>query len=128
MRTQIVCARLPFHEACVIRRQAGERGITKSAHAANLLLRALNTQAKEELPNVVDQLHQAIDRLEQIMNGPNGEGLRVAMTQQNNAELRAFMIETLVLLRNFRRDDAQLALQIGRKLQRAVGDARVAGT
>ena len=62
------------------------------------------------------------------MNGSNGEGLRVAMTQQNNAELRAFMIETLVLLRHFRRDEAQLALQIGRKLQRAVGDVRVEGT
>ena len=79
MRTEIVCARLPFHEACVIRRQAGERGITKSAHATNLLLRALNTQAKEELPNVVAQLYLAIDRLEQMMIGPNGEGLHVAM-------------------------------------------------
>lgn len=128
MRTQIVCARLPFHEACVIRRQAGERGITKSAHAANLLLRALNTQAREALPNVVAQLHQAIDRVEQLIHGPNGEGLHVAVTQQNNAELRAFMIETLVLLRHFRRDDAQLALQICRKLQRAVGDVRVEGT
>ena len=128
MRTQIVCARLPFHEACVIRRQAGDRGITKSAHAANLLLRALNTQAKEELPQIVDQLHQAIDRLGQAMHGPNGEGLCVAMTQQNNAELRAFMIEVLLLLRHFAHDDLKVKGEIGRKIQKAVGDIRVEGT
>jgi hypothetical protein len=128
MRTQIVCARLPFHETCVIRRQAGERGITKSAHAANLLLRALNAQAKEEMPNVVEQLHQALDRLEQMMNDPNGEGSCVAMTQQNNVELRAFMIEVLLLLRYFARNDLKLKGEIGRKIQKSVGDVRVEGT
>ena len=62
------------------------------------------------------------------MNGPNGKGLHVAMAQQNNAELRAFMIEVLLLLRHFAHDDLKVKGEIGRKLQKAVGDIRVEGT
>lgn len=94
------------------------------------MLRALNTQAQQEMPNVVEQLHQALDRLEQMMNELTGGGspMRVAMTQQNNAEMRAFMIEVLLSLRHFARDDLKVKGEMGRKIQKAVGDIRVEGT
>lgn len=58
------------------------------------------------------------------MNGSGYMGRSGAL----HPELRAFMIEVLLLLRYLAKDDLRVKGEIGRKVQRAVGDVRVEGT
>ena len=127
MRTQTVTIRLALHECAVIRRRAADVGLTKSAFAANLVLRGLNSESADRLPTLLDQLDDKLDRLEKGLievrnSGKPGAG-DVAQLQ-----LHAFMIEALLILRYLVKSDLKFGGEIGRKLQKAVGDFRVEGT
>lgn len=129
MRTEVISARLPLHEAAVIRRQAAELGLTKSQHAANLVLRGLDAKAQEQLPVTIARLEAIAENFIQHRSGPitsNGSQNLTALNG-HEVELRAFMIETLLILRYLVKSDLKLGGEIGRKLQKAVGDIRVAG-
>lgn len=130
MRTEVLSIKLPLHEAAMVRRQAANLGLTKSSYGANLLMRGLEAEATVSLPNVFDKMQYVLERMERLMTKLEGDCLssKIDYPARNNPELRAFMIEVLLLLRYFRRDDLQLGVQIGNKLQKAVGDVRVAGT
>ena len=56
MRSELIGVRLPLHSASVIRRRAADIGLTKSAFAANLVLRGLNSESADRLPTLLDQL------------------------------------------------------------------------
>lgn len=130
MRTEVISARLPLHEAALVRRQAADKGLTKSEHAANLILHALDVEAHSKLPATLERLD---DLLRDLAKGSkdafahNGAG-QMGRGGALHSELRAFMIEVLVLLRYLTKNDLRLGGEIGRKLQRAVGDVRVEGT
>ena len=99
MRTQVISARLPLHEAAVIRRQAGEIGLTKSEHAANLILRGLAAEARAVLPVTIARLEAVIESVLEISKTPelqNGSG-DLKPIRSLHPELRGFMIEVLIL-------------------------------
>ena len=130
MRTELIGVKLPLHEAVLVRRTAADLGLTKSAFAANLIVRGLEAHAGDQLPTLIDQLRaivaelkQAADRLSKFDMPRNG-----TPGKANNDELRAFMIEVLLLLRYLIKDDLRVKGEIGRKIQKAVGDVRVEGT
>lgn len=113
-----------------MRRQAAERGITKSAHAANLALRGLNAETNAQLPGTLQRLEAMVESLAKGSKdapGVNGSG-QMGRSGALHPELRAFMIEVLVLLRYLTKHDLALGAEIGRKLQRTVGEVRVEGT
>jgi hypothetical protein len=127
MRTQTVTIRLALHECALIRRRAADIGLTKSAFAANLVLRGLENESTSRLPNLLDKLDDKLQRLEKDLNErPNG--LRPGTGDVVQLQHQAFMIEVLLLLRYLVRDDLKVKGEIGRKIQKAVGDVRVAGT
>jgi Mg2+ and Co2+ transporter CorA len=127
MRTQTVTIRLALHECALIRRRAADIGLTKSAFAANLVLRGLNSDSADRLPTLLDQLDDKLARLEKGLHENRNGSMQVA---NDVVELRnqAFMIEVLLLLRYLVRDDLKVKGEIGRKIQKAVGDVRVEGT
>lgn len=127
MRSELIGIRLPLHNAAVIRRRAADVGLTKSAFAANLVLHGLNNDSADRLPVLLDQLDDKLGRLEKGLiearnGGKHGAG-DVAQLQ-----LHAFMIEALLILRYLVKSDLKFGGEIGRKLQKAVGDVRVEGT
>ena len=130
MQTELIGARLPLHEASMVRRQAAAIGLTKSAHATNLILRGLDADAADRGPTLVDHLDAGLDRLAQVTHALNAllATGKPSESHDNNAELPAFMIEVLLLLRYLVRDDLKVKGEIGRKIQKAVGDVRVEGT
>jgi hypothetical protein len=130
MRTEVLSIKLPLHEAAMVRRQAANLGLTKSSYGANLLMRGLEAEATVSLPNVFDKMQYVLERMERLMTKLEGDGLssKVDYPPRNNPERRAFMIEVLLLLRHFARDDLKVKGEIGRKIQKAVGDMRVEGT
>ena len=129
MRTELIGVKLPLHSAMLVRRGAADIGLTKSSYAANLIMRGLEVGSAEKLPSLmthlvlaIEQLQKCGERLEQLMvsmNGKPGSG--------GDAESRAFMIEVLLILRYLVKSDLKLGGEIGRKLQKAVGETRVAG-
>jgi hypothetical protein len=129
VRTEVISARLPLHEAAVIRRQAAELGLTKSQHAANLVLRGLDAKAQEQLPVTIARLEAIAENFIELRSGSNPSNCSQNLTALNghDVELRAFMIETLLILRYLVKNDLKLGGEIGRKLQKAVGEVRVAG-
>ena len=130
MRTELLSVKLPLHEAALVRRGAADIGLTKSAYGANLILRGLDAEATVRGPALISDLHAGLDRLEQTINSLSvlSAVAKPTMANTNNAELRAFMIEVLLLLRYVTRDDLKVKGEIGRKIQKAVGDIRVEGT
>ena len=127
MRSELIGVRLPLHSASVIRRRAADIGLTKSAFAANLVLRGLNSESADRLPTLLDQLDDKLGRLEKGLADAQNVSKQTAndIVQLQN---QAFMIEVLLLLRYMVRDDLKVKGEIGRKIQRAVGDVRVEGT
>lgn len=130
MKTEVLSLKLPIHEATIVRRQAAELGLTKSSYGVNLILRALQTDSADRLPMLIDQLSQVTDRFDQLSERVNRlEAVRAQpAVGMVNGELRAFMIEVLVLLRYLTKHDLALGAEIGRKLQKTVGNVRVEGT
>ncbi len=129
MRTEVITTRLPLHEATLIGRQAAERGIAKSQHAANLIVRGLDADARDLLPLAVERLERIAERSDELLRTLTAHQQRQAQSREAaHLELRAFMIEVLLLLRFMVKDDLRVKGEIGRKLQRAVGDVRVEGT
>ena len=129
MRTQVISARLPLHEAALVRRQAAEIGLTKSEHAANLILRGLAAEARAVLPVTIERLEAAVGSLTKqsdMSSSQNGSGDLRAI-HGLHPELRAFMIEVLMVQRYLIKNDLRFHGEIGRKLQRVVGDIRVEG-
>jgi hypothetical protein len=129
VRTQPVTIRLDFYQCALIRRRAADIGLTKSAYTANLVLRGLENESTARLPAVLDLLDDKLQRLDKVLNERsntsrqgNGDGDVVQLQHQ------AFMIEVLILLRYLVRDDLKIKGEIGRKIQKAVGDVRVEGT
>jgi hypothetical protein len=129
MRTELIGVRLPLHEAAFVRRQAAERGITKSLHAVNLVIRALDDEAHEQLPAVVARLEQIAEQLTALHQSSNSQHAQAQSNLHNGLHLeqRAFMIEVLTLLRYLFKDDLKIKGDVGRRLQNAVGDIRVKG-
>jgi hypothetical protein len=127
MRSELIGIRLPLHNAAVIRRRAADVGLTKSAFAANLVLRGLNSESADRLPTLLDRLDDTLERLEAHLDGSRNDSAHapVEVVQLQN---QAFMIEVLLLLRYIVRDDLKVKGEIGRKIQKAVGDVRVEGT
>jgi len=82
------------------------------------------------LPMLIDQLSQVTDRFDQLSERVNRlEAVRAQpAVGMVNGDLRAFMIEVLVLLRYLTKHDLALGAEIGRKLQKTVGSVRVEGT
>jgi hypothetical protein len=126
MRTQTVTIRLALHECALIRRRAADIGLTKSAFAANLVLRGLNSDSADRLPTLLDQLDDKLGRLEKTLN-ESRNGTQQAPSDVVQLQQQAFMIETLLILRYLVKNDLKLGGEIGRKLQKTVGDIRVAG-
>ena len=129
MRTQVISARLPLHEAALVRRQAAELGLTKSEHAANLILRGLAAEARAVLPVTIERLESVVESLTKIGNAPqshNGSS-DLKPIHELHPELRAFMIEVLMVQRYLIKNDLRFHGEIGRKLQKVVGDVRVEG-
>jgi len=130
VKTEVLSPKLPIHEATIVRRQAAELGLTKSSYGVNLILRALQTDSADRLPMLIDQLSQVASHFDQLSERISR--LEAVRTQPAagivNGELRAFMIEVLVLLRYLTKHDLALGAEIGRKLQKTVGDVRVEGT
>ena len=129
MRTQVISARLPLHEAALVRRQAAELGLTKSEHAANLILRGLAAEARAVLPVTIERLEAVVENLTNLGNNPqshNGSG-DLKPIHGLHPELRAFMIEVLMVQRYLIKSDLRFHGEIGRKLQKVVGDIRVEG-
>ena len=111
----------------MIRRRAADIGLTKSAFAANLVLRGLNSDSADRLPTLLDQLDDKLERLEKALN-ESRNGSKQASNDVVQLQNQAFMIEVLLLLRYLVRDDLKVKGEIGRKIQKAVGDVRVEGT
>ena len=127
MRSELIGIRLPLHNAAVIRRRAADIGLTKSAFAANLVLHGLNNDSADRLPGLLDQLDDKLQRLEKTLN-ENRNGSKQVASEVVQLQNQAFMIEVLLLLRYIVRDDLKVKGEIGRKIQKAVGDVRVEGT
>lgn len=127
MRTEPVTVRLTERELAMIEERAAGCGTTRSAFIADLISRALEAESLDRLPMLSAQLAgllvqaQKLCQLDEVIQ-------RQAQPPSSDPCLRAFMIETLLILRDFRKNDLRLAGEIGRKLQRAVGDVRVEGT
>lgn len=127
MRTEPVTVRLTERELAMIEARAAGCGMSRSAFIANLVSRALEAESLDRLPVIVAQLAgllvqaQKLCELDEVIQ-------RQAQPPSSDPCLRAFMIETLLSLRELRGSDLRLAGEIGRKLQRAVGDIRVPGT
>jgi hypothetical protein len=126
MRSELIGIRLPLHSASVIRRRAADIGLTKSAFAANLVLRGLNSESADRLPTLLDQLDDKLGRLEKGLT-ESRNGSKQAPNDIVPLQNQAFMIETLLILRYLVKSDLKLGGEIGRKLQKAVGETRVAG-
>jgi hypothetical protein len=81
-------------------------------------------------PALIDKLRELLTQIEQAADRFNA--LHVEQgddpNKDDNDVMRAFMIEVLLILRYLTRNDLRLAGEISRKLQKAVGDARVEGT
>ena len=127
MRSELIGIRLPLHSASVIRRRAADIGLTKSAFAANLVLRGLNSESADRLPTLLDQLDDKLGLLEKSLT-ESRNGSKQAYNDIIHPQNQAFMIEVLLLLRYLVRDDLKVKGEIGRKIQKAVGDVRVEGT
>jgi hypothetical protein len=127
MRSELIGIRLPIYSASVIRRRAADIGLTKSAFAANLVMRGLENESTSRLPALLDQLDDKLLRLEKALN-ESRNGLQHAAGDVVQLQHKAFMIEVLLLLRHFAHDDLKVKGEIGRKIQKAVGDIRVEGT
>lgn len=130
MRTELIGVKLPLHSAMLVRRGAADIGLAKSSYAANLIMRGLESESAEKLPSMTSNLILAIEQfqkcsaqLEQVIGSLNAH-----LGWANDVELRAFMIETLLILRYLVKSDLKFGGEIGRKLQKAVGDVRVEGT
>jgi Mg2+ and Co2+ transporter CorA len=126
MRSELIGIRLPLHNAAVIRRRAADVGLTKSAFAANLVLHGLNNDSADRLPGLLDQLDDKLQRLEKTLN-ESRTGSKQTSNDVVQLQQQAFMIETLLILRYLVKNDLKLGGEIGRKLQKTVGDIRVAG-
>ena len=127
MRSELIGIRLPLHNAAVIRRRAADVGLTKSAFAANLVLRGLNSESADRLPTLLDQLDDKLGRLEKGLIEVRSGG-KPGAGDVGQLQLHAFMIEALLILRYLVRSDLKFGGEIGRKLQKVVGDVRVVGT
>lgn len=127
MRSELIGIRLPIHSASVIRRRAADIGLTKSAFTANLVMRGLENESTSRLPTLLDQLDDKLLRLEKVLS-ESRNSLQQSAGGVVHLQHKAFMIEALLLLRYFARDDLKVKGEIGRKLQKAVGDVRVEGT
>ena len=127
MRTQTMTVRVPIYEMGVIRQRAAEIGLTKSAFAGNLVKRGLEIESFEKLETLIGKLDAVLGELalerERTSAKTSGPGSRPL-----DPRLHAFMIEVLLLLRFLAKDDLRVKGEIGRKIQKAVGDARVEGT
>jgi hypothetical protein len=130
MRTELIGVKLPLHEAVLVRRAAADLGLSKSAFAANLIVRGLEARAVDQLPTLLDQFREMVAEFKEVANRTNRlDAVRSpGPGKANNDELRAFMIEVLLLLRYLAKDDLRVKGEIGRKIQKAVGDVRVEGT
>ena len=129
MRTELIGVRLPLHEAAMVRRQAAAIGLTKSAHASNLVLRGLAAEARAVLPVTIERLETVVESLIKLGNAPQSpNGADVLKPIHGlHPELRAFMIEVLMVQRYLIKNELRFHGEIGRKLQKVVGDVRVEG-
>lgn len=127
MRTELIGVKLPLHSAMLVRRGAADIGLTKSSYAANLIMRGLETESTDRLPTLLGKLDDMLARIEVHLSSNTGSSKQAP---NDVVELRnqAFMIEVLLLLRYLVRDDLKVKGEIGRKIQKAVGDVRVEGT
>ena len=127
MRTELIGVKLPLHSAMLVRRGAADIGLTKSSYAANLIMRGLENESADRLPTLLGKLDDMLARIETHLRSNTGNAKQ---TPNDVVELRnqAFMIEVLLLLRYLVRDDLKVKGEIGRKIQKAVGDVRVEGT
>lgn len=127
MRTELIGVKLPLHSATLVRRGAADIGLTKSSYAANLIMRGLENESADKLPTLLGKLEDMLARIETHLSSNSGntkQASRDVVQLQN----QAFMIEVLLLLRYLVRDDLKVKGEIGRKIQKAVGDVRVEGT
>ena len=111
MRTEMMSARLPLHEAASIRRRAADLGLTKSAFAANLVLRGLEAESTDRLPALLDKLDDKLTRLETTLN-ERRDGSQHVTADVVQLQNHAFMIEVLLLLRYLVRDDLKVKGEI----------------
>ena len=127
MRTELIGVKLPLHSAMLVRRGAADIGLTKSSYAANLIMRGLENESADRLPTLLGKLDDMLARIEARLTSNAGSAKQAP---NDVVELRnqAFMIEVLLLLRYLVRDDLKVKGEIGRKIQKAVGDVRVEGT
>ena len=127
MRTELIGVKLPLHSATLVRRGAADTGLTKSSYAANLIMRGLGSESTDRLPTLLGKLNDMLDRIETHLSANSGHS-KHASNDVVQLQNQAFMIEVLILLRYLVRDDLKVKGEIGRKIQKAVGDVRVEGT
>jgi hypothetical protein len=127
MRTELIGVKLPLHSAMLVRRGAADIGLTKSSYAANLIMRGLGNESADRVPALLGKLEDMLARIETHLSSNSGNSKHASndIVQLQN---QAFMIEVLLLLRYLVRDDLKVKGEIGRKIQKAVGDVRVEGT
>lgn len=127
MRTELIGVKLPLHSAMLVRRGAADIGLTKSSYAANLIMRGLGNESADRVPALLGKLEELLARIETHLNSNSGNS-KPASNDVVQLQNQAFMIEVLLLLRYLVRDDLKVKGEIGRKIQKAVGDVRVEGT
>ena len=127
MRTELIGVKLPLHSAMLVRRGAADIGLTKSSYAANLIMRGLGNESADRVPALLGKLEELLARIETHLNSNSGNS-KQAYNDIVHPQNQAFMIEVLLLLRYLVRDDLKVKGEIGRKIQKAVGDVRVEGT
>ena len=127
MRTELIGVKLPLHSAMLVRRGAADIGLTKSSYAANLIMRGLGNESADRVPALLGKLEELLARIETHLSSNSGNS-KPASNDIVHPQNQAFMIEVLLLLRYLVRDDLKVKGEIGRKIQKAVGDVRVEGT
>ena len=127
MRTELIGVKLPLHSAMLVRRGAADIGLTKSSYAANLIMRGLGNESADRVPALLGKLEELLARIETHLNSNSGNS-KPASNDVVQLQNQAFMIEVLLLLRYLVRDDLKVKGEIGRKIEKAVGDVRVEGT
>ena len=127
MRTELIGVKLPLHSAMLVRRGAADIGLTKSSYAANLIMRGLGNESADRVPALLGKLEELLARIETHLSSSSGNS-KPASNDIVHPQNQAFMIEVLLLLRYLVRDDLKVKGEIGRKIQKAVGDVRAEGT
>lgn len=120
-----------------IDKEAAAAGMTRTAFAAGLLLRGKMLTEQDRPLAVLERFEGIVARLEAVggvrVSDTADKGEEVSFARESSPgpvsdeELRAFMIEVLVILRDVTKDRLDLRRTVGHKLESVVGSVRVEG-